>query len=80
MCPPDTVLAIVLKHLSRCIADSAPLSIEGTASHRGAFVLFRSVLLPLADDGINIDGMFGVVNYRAAKAGEEMPPRAALLE
>lgn len=75
MCPPNTVLATVLKHLPRCIADAAPLSIEGPTQHCGASVLFRAVLLPLADDGSHIDGMFGAVNYRAMKPGEEMAVR-----
>jgi hypothetical protein len=75
MCPPNAVLATTLKHLARCITDEAPLSIEGTTSHCGASVLFRAVLLPLAADGIHIDGMFGAVNYRAMKPGEEMTVR-----
>ena len=39
MCPPHTVLASTLTHVPRCIADSAPLSIDGTTTHCGAPII-----------------------------------------
>jgi hypothetical protein len=69
-CPPDTVLAATLKHLSRCVAGET-ISIESTASHNGTPVLFRAVLAPVAEDGMHPDGAFGAVNYRAMVPGDD---------
>jgi hypothetical protein len=70
MCPSDTVLNGTLKYLPRCIANG-PLSIDGAATHVGAPVLFRAVLLPLAEDGKHPDGTFGAVNYRPLLPGDQ---------
>jgi len=70
-CPDGTILAAMLLHRSRCIAERGPLSVAGGALHFGAPVLFRAVLLPLSSDGSQIDGIFGAANFRMTGANED---------
>jgi hypothetical protein len=51
---------------------------DGSATHFGEPVLFRSVLLPLADDGTSIDHILCAINFRALRPGEDKQLRARL--
>ena len=37
----------------------------------GVGILYRSVLLPLSEDGVTIDHVLGAANYRTLSADEE---------
>jgi hypothetical protein len=63
-CPDGTVLADMVKHLDRCIADAAPIIIEGSAAHGGTSVQYRAILMPLSDDGRSVDGIFGAASFK----------------
>jgi hypothetical protein len=67
-CPSDTLLGMTLSRLADVLAERAPLVLRGAALHLGTPVLFRSVLLPLAEDGTQIDTVFGAANYRQVEA------------
>lgn len=71
----DTVLGMTLKHLKTALSAKAPVKVEGAAaSGRGVKVLFRSVLLPLSDDGKTVDFVLLAFNSRAQKEGENVAP------
>ena len=44
---------------------------------RGEAILYRSVLLPLSEDGVAIDHVLGAANYRLLRDGET-PTRQAV--
>jgi hypothetical protein len=77
-CPRGTLLGVTLRYLSRFRPDGGPLSVTGSAPHLGEPVLFRSVLLPLGNDGASIDHILGAVNFRALRPGEDKQLRARL--
>lgn len=77
-CPRGTLLGVTLRYLSRFQPDGGPLSVTGSAPHLGEPVLFRSVLLPLADDGTSIDHILCAINFRALRPGEDKQLRARL--
>jgi hypothetical protein len=62
-CLDHTLLYSVTAHLDRVIAEREPVA-EGVATHVGAPVLYRSILLPLSEDGQRVDGVLGAVNCR----------------
>ncbi|HUC68171.1 MAG TPA: hypothetical protein VMA53_22340 [Stellaceae bacterium] len=77
-CPKGTLLATMLKYLPRFRPDGGPLSIAGSATHLDEPVLFRGILLPLADDGTSIDHILGAANFRTLRRGEEKQLRTRL--
>jgi hypothetical protein len=62
-CAPTTLLHSATAYIARAVAEREPVA-EGVALHVGAPVRFRSVLLPLSEDGVRIDGVLGAANYR----------------
>lgn len=62
-CAAETLLHSATSYLARVVAERAPLA-EGVATHIGAPVRFRSILLPLSEDGSRIDGVIGAANCR----------------
>lgn len=77
-CPKSTIVGAMLKYLPRFRPDGGPLSVAGSATHLDEPVLFRAVLLPLADDGVSIDHVLGAANFRALRRGEEKQLRTRL--
>ena len=69
-CPSDTLLSVVLSHLSQVSSARACLTIEGTALHLGAMILYRAVLMPVSDNSVTLDHILAAVNYRELRAGE----------
>ena len=69
LCPTDTLAGVLLSHLPRVLSARRCLIIEGGATLRGAPILFRSALLPLSEDGMEIDRVLGAANHRALRAG-----------
>ncbi len=62
-CAEHTLLHSAAAHIDRVIAEREVLG-EGVGMHVGTPVLYRSVLLPLSEDGRRIDGVLGAVNCR----------------
>ena len=73
-CVEGTLLQLATAHLKLLIARRAPISFGGTATHEDSPILYRSILLPLAEDGVAIDGALGAVNYREVVSAEELLP------
>jgi hypothetical protein len=71
LCPTDTLAGVLLSRLSRVVAARRGAIIEGGAMLGGVGILYRSVLLPLSEDGVTIDYVLGAANYRTLSADEE---------
>jgi hypothetical protein len=66
LCPTDT-----LGHSAPPVVSARRgLMIEGQATLRGSAILYRSVLLPLSDDGVAIEYVLGAANYRPLRDDE----------
>jgi hypothetical protein len=68
--PNDTLAGVLLSLVPRVVSAHRGLTIEGGATIRSSPILFRSVLLPLSEDGVAIDHVLGATNHRALRAGE----------
>jgi hypothetical protein len=64
-CAEETLLYTATSYLPRVITEREPL-LEGVGVHVGELVLYRSILLPLSENGSRIDGVLGAANYREA--------------
>jgi hypothetical protein len=62
-CLEDTLIYSATADIERVVAERAPVG-EGVATHVGTAVLYRSILLPLSEDGRRIDGILGAANCR----------------
>lgn len=71
-CPEGTLLHAATSYASRVLAKRAPISTSGVGVHQGVPVVYRSILLPLAEDGEHIDGMLGAANFREIPATEDV--------
>ena len=67
-----TLLSVAQHHISRALATGKAVGYGGTASHDGADILYRIVLLPLSEDGAHTDALLVGVTYR------EIPPASEL--
>ena len=70
LCSPDTLAGVLLSRASRVASARRGLTIEGGATLRGADILYRSVLLPLSEDGVTVNHVLGATNYRLLREGE----------
>jgi hypothetical protein len=64
LCPTDTLAGSLLSRTPRVASARRGLMIEGGATLRRAGILYRSVLLPISEDGVRIDHVLGATNYR----------------
>lgn len=68
----STLLSLSEHRVSRVLATRQALGYGGTASHDGIDILYRIVLLPLSEDGDEIDALLVGVTHR------EVPPAREL--
>ncbi len=74
-CPDDTLLGLMLSFLPRVLSSRMHFTIEGATSVlAGGPILYRCVLLPLSDDGNQIDAVLGAANYRRLGEAEQAEP------
>ena len=76
-CPNDSLAGALLSHLPQVVSERRCLMIEGRATFCDIAVLYRSALYPLSEDGVAIDHVLGVANYRPL--GENEYPIAPLV-
>ncbi len=62
-CLENTLIYSATAHIDRVVAEREPVA-EGVGTHVGTAVLYRSILLPLSEDGRRIDGVLGAANCR----------------
>jgi hypothetical protein len=73
-CQESTLLYVATSYAARVIAKGVPISTGGVGLHQGQPVVYRSILLPLAESGGRIDGMLGATNFREIPITEEIHP------
>ena len=74
VCSRETILGIATAYLGTVLHRRVPVSMSGSGTHRGAPILYRSILLPLSTDGHAIDGLLGAANFRYVRTSEEEHP------
>jgi len=62
--PADSLLYHATAYLERVLEKRVPMSLGGKATVAGNSVLYRSILLPLSNDGRKIDHVLGAANCR----------------
>lgn len=63
-CVSGTLLHLATSKLSAVLENTAPVSFGGSALHGETSILYRAILMPLAEQGTVIDGILGAVSYR----------------
>ncbi len=71
-CQESTLLYVATTYASRVLAKGVPISTGGVGIHQGDPIVYRSILLPLAESGQRIDGMLGAANFREIPVTEEI--------
>src|SRR5262249_26993869 len=66
LCATDALAGVLLSQVPRVVSARRGLLIDRMATLRGAGVVYRSVLLPLSEDGATIDHVLGAANYRSS--------------
>lgn len=63
--PADTLLSKGLSYYGQVLVKKVPITFGGEfVDHRGVKILYRSIILPLSDDGTNINRLLGAANCR----------------
>lgn len=70
-CPRNTLLYNALGYLSRTLEKGVPMSMGGKCEVGGGALLYRSIILPLSNDGQRIDHVLGGANGRPVTGDEE---------
>jgi hypothetical protein len=76
-CRENTLLHAVTDYVARVIARALPVSRGGIAIHQETPIVYRSILLPLSENGSTIDGMLGAASFREVPVVEEVHPLRA---
>ncbi len=76
-CPGDTFLGLTLSFLPRVTSSGTYFLMEGsTTILAGGPIIYRSILLPLSDNGgKTIDAVLGAANFRKIGTDERPAPR-----
>jgi hypothetical protein len=75
-CPEGTLLRAAASFIPGVLARGIPMSHGGPGFNFDRPILFRSILLPLSEDGVRIDALLGAANYREKVVREPNPAQA----
>ncbi len=73
-CQESTLLYVATSYAARVLTKGVPISTGGVGIHQGEPIVYRSILLPLAEGEGRIDGMLGAANFREIPISEEIHP------
>lgn len=63
--PSRSLLTRITDHYMQILANQAPIGFEAEfVSQRGATILYRGILLPFSSDNVQIDAIYGVINWK----------------
>jgi hypothetical protein len=71
-CQENTLLYVATSYAARVLSKGVPISTGGVGIHHGQPIVYRSILLPLAESAGHIDGLLGAANYREIPVTEEI--------
>ena len=63
---------VLLSLAPQVVSRRRGLMIDGMATLHGVGILYRSVLLPLSEDGATIDQVLGTASYRSLRSNEAL--------
>ena len=63
-CPKDTLLGHACAYMTDVLDRRIPISLGGTFHIDDSRTVFRSIILPLSDDGLRVDSVLGAANCR----------------
>ncbi len=72
-CPEGTLHTLLAPHIQRVVERKEPSHSAGSAQHGEAFILYRTVLLPLSEIGDQVDGLLAAFIYREVSVQNELP-------
>jgi hypothetical protein len=67
-CQDGTLLKFAVTRIPALLKRRAPINFGGYEVRGDGHVVYRSILLPLAEDGHTIDGVLAAINHRVAAA------------
>jgi hypothetical protein len=76
-CPEETLLRSAATFFPRVLDRRIPMSVGGPGVNFGRAILYRSILLPLSEDGERIDALLGAANCRDAVEMPALPEPGA---
>jgi hypothetical protein len=76
-CRENTLLHTATAYVARVLARRLPISRGGIGLHHDTPIVYRSILFPLSESGIAIDGLLGAANFREIPVTEEIHPLPA---
>lgn len=82
--PPRSLLSRLTDHYMQILANRAPIGFEAEFTNQlGQDLSYRGILMPFSSDGVRIDFIYGVINWK--KAGSALPapertPKLVLVE
>jgi hypothetical protein len=66
--PPNTLFSVAVEYVAEVLAKQVPISRGGQYfKPDGTKILYRSILLPMSDDGKTISGILGAANCRESE-------------
>src|SRR4051812_48142015 len=71
-CLDGSLVELVTRHIPRLLQANKPVSAGGPAVHEEANILYRTILLPLSENGQQIDGLVAAVGYREITTGADI--------
>lgn len=72
-CLEGSLLELVTRQIPRLLNSGRPVSIGGSAIHEELNILYRTILLPLSENGQKPDGLLAAVGYREIAVANEIP-------
>lgn len=70
-CPAQTVLQRATSYLPRVVEKCVPISMGGAIVTSASLILYRSILMPLTEDGSTVTAVLGAANSREIRSSDE---------
>lgn len=71
-CLEGSLLYLVAKAIPEIVQKKEPMSFSGSTFHQDADILYRITLLPLSEQGTQIDGVLAAIGFREIGAEQKM--------
>jgi hypothetical protein len=71
-CLEGSLLELATRQIPRLVEKGLAQSFAGSAFHQDADILYRTILLPISENGKRIDGVLGAIGYREVAAEQNV--------
>jgi hypothetical protein len=72
-CAPGSLLDLVTRRVPQILQRKTPLGFGGSLQREDGDLLYRTVLLPLSEDGTRVDSVLGAIAFRTVPVEPEAP-------